>query len=122
MADNYEQTRKIPVSLYVLDACILFPSIIYTAVMMAATRMIGNPLDTIPHAIGQMAKVVFSPVILAYFAVLIAVVLVSTMIIYKKIAAYDGSEESCVECNKAQGLLINVNIVSAIVHGILFGG
>ena len=121
MADNYEQTRKIPVSLYVLDACILFPSIIYTAVMMAATRMIGNPLDTIPHAIGQMAKVVFSPVILAYFAVLIAVVLVSTMIVYKKIAAYDGSEESCVECNKAQGLLINVNIVSALVHGILFG-
>ncbi|MBP5357952.1 MAG: hypothetical protein J6Y69_02055 [Treponema sp.] len=121
MTENYEQTRKIPVSLYILDACIVFPSIIYTVIMMATIRMIGNPLDTIPHAMGQMAKVVFSPVILAYFAVLIAVVLVSTMVIYKKIAAYDGTEESCVECNKAQGLIVNINIISAIVHGVVFG-
>ncbi|MBO4319886.1 MAG: hypothetical protein J5857_05400 [Treponema sp.] len=121
MAEINAQTRKIPVSLYILDACIVFPSIIYTVIMMGTIRMIGNPLDTIPHAMGQMAKVVFSPVILAYFAIIIAVILVSTITIYKKIASYDGTEESCVECNKAQGLIVNVNIVSAIVHGVVFG-
>ena len=121
MADFDGQTRKIPVSLYILDACIVFPSIIYTVIMTVAIRMIGNPLDNIPHAMGQMAKVLLSPVFLIYFLVILAVIIVSTTTTYKKIASYDGTEESCTECNKAQGFIINLNIFLAIAHGIIFG-
>ncbi|MBP5442370.1 MAG: hypothetical protein J6Y60_03935 [Treponema sp.] len=121
MAETNVQNRKIPAILYVLDALIVIPSIIYTVVMMVATRMIGNPLATFSVALKQMFAVISSPVILLYFLVVLAVIAASTFFIYKKIASYDGSEESCVECNKAQGLLVNINIVCAIVHGLAFG-
>lgn len=121
MAEMNEQTRKVPLSLYLLDAGIIFPSIIYTVVMTSAIGMIGNPLDPLAQAIKQMAAVFFSPVIIIYLVVLAGIVIASTLIIYRRIASYDGSEDSCVECNKAQSLIININIVLAIVHGVLFG-
>ena len=56
MAEMNEQTRKVPLSLYLLDAGIIFPSIIYTVVMTSAIGMIGNPLDPLAQAIRQMCS------------------------------------------------------------------
>ncbi|MBP5751460.1 MAG: hypothetical protein J6W60_01190, partial [Treponema sp.] len=91
MAETNEQTRKIPLSLYLLDAGIIFPSIIYTVVMTTAIGMIGNPLDPLSQAIRQMAAVFFSPVIIIYLVVLAGIVIASTLVIYRRIASYDGS-------------------------------
>ena len=121
MAEVNVQARKIPAILYVLDALIVIPSILYTVIMMVVTRMIGNPLDPVFQALRQMLAVLSSPVILLYFVVVLAVIAASTIFCFKKIASYDGTDESCVECNKAQSLIVNINIVCAIVHGLAFG-
>lgn len=115
-----KEIRKVPKVLYVLDACIYIPSLIVFSIFSGALKIVGGDSYTIGQCFKMIGSLLASPFVLLYFAALIVIVVVSTRRTYSALAAYDGTEKSCDECNNKANNLMKLNVAAAILSGSLF--
>ncbi len=113
-------TKSIPKILYILDICIYFPSLILYTVFLGALKFVGGSEFSMAQSFRQLATVLFSPVTLGYYALLIVIVAFSTRKTYSVLAAYDGTEESCNKCNKKANSLMKLNVAVAVLNGSIY--
>ena len=112
--------KSIPAKLYVLDACIYFPSCILISVVLSMFGMIGEPGQSGFQALVRGLGMFFSPATLIYMALLVVLVTITTRRTYGTLASYDGSEESIKLCNKRANGLITLNVAVAVLNGPAF--
>ena len=114
------QNYDIPFHLYVRNVLIHLPSHIIASIIGCCIGLFAGPGASVSQNFAVFGKILLSPMPILLYTFLIAWAIGSAKVVYSKLSCYDGTEKDCDACNKAQSLLVNLNIVIALPAGILF--
>ncbi|MBQ5491105.1 MAG: hypothetical protein IIT68_03505 [Treponema sp.] len=114
------ETREVPFKLYVLDSFIHLMAIPVTTILAACIGMFAGAGTSVAKNFAVFGTLLLSPWPVLFYLFLAAWAVVSTRIVYSRLAEYDDTEASCDKCNKLHTFLVNSNIGVGLSAGFVF--